>query len=530
MSEGAIILVVEDSAIQRVVLSRLLKQAGYEVVAALDGVEGLEQASLITPRLIITDIAMPNLDGYEMCRKIKEIPELEKIPILLLTGLDDPAEVIRGLSAGADNYLTKPYDPQDLLNRVNNLLNQPPEELGPGNQEGMQVTFAGETYMVNASRRRTLNLLLSTYENAVLKNRELIRTQLELKVLNDNLEEKVAQRTHQLERTPMNAIIGMTDIVLKGDLDPEQRSFLEIVRQSSDNLMGLLNNLLDFSRLESGTLKVYKRSFSLRELLQRTVHPFLSRIKEKGLLFECRVAAGFPDIFVGDDNRIQEILKQLLSNGVKYTDSGQVKVDAALENHAANHAITLRLTVTDTGIGVSKALKKDLFESFIQGDGSYTRKQGGTGLGLSLARSLAKLLEGEIGFESEEGKGSVFYLTVPLQLSHEVGDNEIIQKDFLLCGEAGELDRSFLKVESLSRSELVAEIGQQLEKFVQAYQARSMSDADALLTWMKSAAQALGEDDLGVALLRLSLASRKQNEGIFKQHMEQVKGLIGKMA
>ncbi|NGZ27279.1 MAG: response regulator, partial [Magnetococcales bacterium] len=191
------LLIVEDSAIQREMLRRILKQAGYEPQAARDGAEGLKLALEHRPRLIVSDISMPNMDGYQMCQAIKRHPELRHCQVMLLTELSDPKEIIRGLAAGADNYLTKPYDEQDLLERIAQLLALPHHT---GEMEsGLAVSFAGEQHVVTSNRHQILNLLLSTYENAVRRNRELIKAQMDLRVLNERLEEKVLERTRQLE-------------------------------------------------------------------------------------------------------------------------------------------------------------------------------------------------------------------------------------------------------------------------------------------------------------------------------------------
>ncbi len=424
MGEASTILIVEDSTIQRVMLKRLLEQAGYAVLLAEDGVEGLQRTRDHHPHLIISDIAMPNMDGYEMCREIKRDETLKTIPVIILTGLDDPREVIRGLNAQADNYLTKPLDEKLLLDRIDSLINAKADEVDAGTRDGLKIAFAGESHVINASRRQTMNLLLSTYENAVRKNRELIRTQLELKLLNEHLEEEVRKRTRELEianraktefianmshelRTPMNAIIGMTDLVLHSDIPEHQKEMLSISRQASDNLLVLLNSLLDFSRLGTGTLEAQSRGFKLRAQLKRLLSTSLEKVREKGLSCQCQVAAEVPDGLVGDFLRTGQILAQLMSNAIKFTEAGSVTVSVRRESSDGS-SVTLEYAVTDTGIGIAPEDADKVFDSFTQADGSATRQFGGAGLGLSLAKGLAELLGGGIRFESTPGTGSVF--------------------------------------------------------------------------------------------------------------------------
>ncbi|MBF0401063.1 MAG: response regulator [Magnetococcales bacterium] len=438
MTASGQLLIVEDSAVQRVMLQRLLQEAGYTVLAAKDGAEGLALTQAHRPALVISDIAMPGMDGYAMCRAIKNDAQLAAIPVLLLTGLDDPKEVIRGLEAGADNYLTKPVEDAHLLERIRMLLELPME--APGGleqQEGLQIAFAGELHVIHAGRRQTMNLLLSTYENAVRKNRELIQAKQALSLLTNHLEQEVQRRTRQLEvanrvktefisnmshevRTPMNAIIGMTDLVLASELTDRQREMLTIARSASDKLLRLLNSLLDFSRLEEGKLEVKVDLFSLRAFLQDVGQSFLDKAAAKGLGFCCRVAPQLPDGLIGDALRIRQVLDNLLDNALKFTERGGVCLEVTpLGAEGGQLAVVedrfgVSFAVTDSGVGIEADRQEWIFESFTQGDGSHTRKYGGSGLGLSLAKRLTEAMEGRLSFRSEWGRGSVFKLQVAL--------------------------------------------------------------------------------------------------------------------
>ncbi len=189
------ILIVEDSEIQIELLKRVLASRGYKVSIARNGAEALAEALEHKPDLIISDIMMPVMDGYQLCQELKKIDKLKNIPLILLTQLSDPEEVIKGLEAGADNYLTKPFEPEYLLMKINSLLISPIKFVNNPKEKCMEFTITGKRYVVKSSRAQTLNFLISTYENVVRRNLELYKTQEELERTNEQLEEKVRQRT-----------------------------------------------------------------------------------------------------------------------------------------------------------------------------------------------------------------------------------------------------------------------------------------------------------------------------------------------
>lgn len=193
------ILVVEDSPIQAEMLKRTLVKEGFEVLMAGNGAEGLEIVKEQRPHLIISDILMPVMDGYEMCKKIKEIKELAEIPIVLLTQLTDTDEVIKGLESGAYSFLTKPYHEEFLISKVKSILENPDRYKNRPDRKSIEFEYDGKHYEVHSSRTQTLSYLITTYENAVLKNKELAKAEEDLKLLNEQLEDKVREKTKELQ-------------------------------------------------------------------------------------------------------------------------------------------------------------------------------------------------------------------------------------------------------------------------------------------------------------------------------------------
>jgi DNA-binding response OmpR family regulator len=194
------VLIVEDSRTQADQLSYVLERAGYRVRIAGNGAEALEAVRKARPRLVISDVLMPVMDGYAMCRAFKDDGELKTIPVIILSTLSDPQDVILGIDAGVDYYLTKPYEAETLLSKVEAVLAAPQPREVDDPLEDFPVTLAGEKRFVKSSRQRILSLLLSTYENAVRHNKELIKAQSELVTLNEKLEEMVEERTAALRQ------------------------------------------------------------------------------------------------------------------------------------------------------------------------------------------------------------------------------------------------------------------------------------------------------------------------------------------
>ncbi|MFP4476265.1 MAG: HD domain-containing phosphohydrolase [Desulfatibacillaceae bacterium] len=212
------ILIVEDSPTQTLQLKLLLEDADYDVLAAEDGKQGLEMAREHRPDLIISDVNMPVMNGFEMCEAIKEDEDLRGIPLIMLTTLSDPADIVRGLEAMADSYVTKPYSEDFLLGKVRYLLDYPPSADGPSKGEPLEFHYQDKKFLLKSSRLQMVNVLLSTYEDSVEKNRELVRTQEALEELTDKLEHKVRERTKELQAEIMEREgkeIALTETVEK---------------------------------------------------------------------------------------------------------------------------------------------------------------------------------------------------------------------------------------------------------------------------------------------------------------------------
>jgi len=394
------ILVVDDVYENVELLEAYLSQAGYQVAKAYDGEEALLQVERDPPDLILLDIMMPRLNGYEVCRRLKSEKRTAFIPIVMITALREREERIRGIEAGADEFLIKPFNKQELMARVRSLLRM---------KALHDQVEAANRFLEQKVAERT---------------EELQRALEELKTLDRLKTQFVSNISHEL-RTPLTPIKGYLGAMLQGSLgplSPAQQRGLEAIQESVERLHKLIDDLLGYVRMESGQVKLTRRPVDPLALLRRAWEKALPLARSNDQTLSLSAPEALPWV-LADPEELLRALHHLLENAVKFTPpGGRITVAARVQGPRPKgepdpqplEADFVEISVSDTGIGIPEDQLDRIFDRFYQLDGSTTRERGGIGIGLTIVKQIIEAHGSPIQVESRPGQGSTFRFFLPL--------------------------------------------------------------------------------------------------------------------
>jgi signal transduction histidine kinase len=416
------ILVVEDSRTQAEALNLLLAEQGYRVEVAPSGEEGVERARAERFDLVLSDILMPGMNGYELCRRIKGDPvAFGSPPVVLLTSLGEPVDIVRGLESGADNYVTKPYAPARLLARIRQIFETETARRARSRRAGVELTFRGERFTIGARQEQILDFFLSSFEELIETNRALQESEqaLQQALAREQASRRAAEAataardlilatvSHDL-RSPLSTILmsaGYIQEVTPVELAPKVRDKVAIIQKVVAQMNRLIQDLLDVAKIEQGHLALERRWQGAAALAHEAVEMLEPIAAERGIRIESDVPADLPD-FPADRARVLQVFSNLIGNAIKFSPGGgTITLAARLEGGAVVYRIS------DEGPGIPAEDLPHVFDRFWSGK---HRDHGGAGLGLSIARGIVETHGGRIWVESEPGRGASFCFSLPL--------------------------------------------------------------------------------------------------------------------
>jgi len=396
MSEKPKILIVDDRIKNIIVLEEMLKDLDVSFIRALSGEEAILKTQETDFALILMDVHMPGMDGFEAVERIRQNPGNELLPIIYITAFyHEDYYRVKGIKTGAVDFITKPIIPDILIGKVTVFINLYKQ------RKNLQ-----DEILWREKIEKDLKKAKEIAEDATRAKQKFLSTM-----------------SHEI-RTPLNAIINTVNLLKDENPRSEQIESIEILKFSADHLLRIINDILDYSKIDAGRLEFEKVEFEVRKLLQGVKQSFDYDVNRKKLGLDILTEDQIPPVVFGDSIRLTQILINLVGNAVKFTEKGNITIRAKLKQRFDSQ-VDLEFQVIDTGIGIPDDQIEMIFESFTQASSSTTRKYGGTGLGLAITKKLVELQGGAITVKSKPGVGSTFFVVLPFIIS----DKQSIEDD-----------------------------------------------------------------------------------------------------
>lgn len=385
------VLIVDDIPENIIALEALLQRDDINIITTTNPNEALRLSWEMDIAIAMIDVQMPEMDGFELVEILKSNPRTKDILIIFVTAISKETKyAVKGLNTGAVDYLYKPLDPFVTSAKVDSFIQ----------------------FIRHKREIQKKNIELEAYQKELIKAKELAEQGKRIK------ENFLANMSHEI-RTPINGIIGLSQLLKKSNLTEEQHEMVSLLEISSNSLLGVINDVLDLSKIESGKFKINRAPTSIPKICNAIVDLLRITALEKNLELIMELDPELPHTVYADSLRLNQVLMNLIGNAIKFTHEGTVKLKVDVLDSKGN-SVQLKFSIIDTGIGIAKENIDKIFETFEQADEQTTIKFGGTGLGLAIVKNLAKLKGGSLEVQSKEGVGSTFSFTNWYQTIHEI--------------------------------------------------------------------------------------------------------------